>query len=133
MILGRGRPATKRTGCVSCRWRSAADAFRGRVTASTPAGTCDPRPARPCPSTFMVMTSTSTSEVVGLDDEEAERRAASGRANVVDDATSRSVSAILRANVLTRFNALLGSLLVVILVVGPPQDALFGIVLVGNT
>ena len=33
----------------------------------------------------------------------------------------------------TRFNALLGSLLVVILIVGPPQDALFGIILVVNT
>jgi cation-transporting ATPase E len=52
---------------------------------------------------------------------------------VDDDATSRSLAAILRANVMTRFNALLGSLLVVILIVGPPQDALFGFVLVGNT
>ncbi len=39
----------------------------------------------------------------------------------------------MRANVLTRFNAILGALLVVILVVGPLQDALFGIVLVTNT
>ncbi|HSR23181.1 MAG TPA: HAD-IC family P-type ATPase, partial [Candidatus Eisenbacteria bacterium] len=40
---------------------------------------------------------------------------------------------ILRANLLTRFNAILGGLLVVILVVGPLQDALFGLVLVANT
>ena len=40
---------------------------------------------------------------------------------------------ILRANVLTRFNAILGTLLVVVVAVGPPQDALFGIVLVVNT
>jgi cation-transporting ATPase E len=46
--------------------------------------------------------------------------------------TSRSVAAILRANLLTRFNAMLGALLVVIVVVGPIQDALFGIVLVAN-
>jgi cation-transporting ATPase E len=38
-----------------------------------------------------------------------------------------------RANVLTRFNALLGGLLVVILVVGPFQDALFGLLLVANS
>jgi len=46
--------------------------------------------------------------------------------------TSRTVGEILRANLLTRFNAILGALLVVILVVGPAQDALFGIVLVTN-
>lgn len=39
---------------------------------------------------------------------------------------------ILRANLLTRFNFILATLLVVILVVGEPQDALFGIVLVAN-
>ena len=70
---------------------------------------------------------------VGLDEDEAHRRAEEGRANVAGEDTSRSVASILKANIVTRFNALLGSLLVVILVVGPPQDALFGIVLVGNT
>ena len=49
------------------------------------------------------------------------------------DSSTRTVGEIVRANVLTRFNALLGSLLLVILVVGPLQDALFGIVLVANT
>src|SRR5262249_9979727 len=39
---------------------------------------------------------------------------------------------ILRANILTRFNLILGALLAVILAVGQPQDALFGIVLVTN-
>ena len=34
---------------------------------------------------------------------------------------------------LTRFNAILGTLFVVVVAVGPPQDALFGIVLVVNT
>jgi cation-transporting ATPase E len=42
------------------------------------------------------------------------------------------VAEILRANLLTRFNFILGALLVVILVVGQLQDALFGIVLVAN-
>ncbi len=46
--------------------------------------------------------------------------------------TSRSIREIRRANLLTRFNALLGALLVVMLVVGPPQDALFGLVLIAN-
>ena len=48
-------------------------------------------------------------------------------------APTRTIGQILRANVLTRFNLLLGSLLVVILVVGPLQDALFGLVIVANT
>src|SRR5207302_13138 len=47
--------------------------------------------------------------------------------------TSRSIAHILRANILTRFNAILGALFAAILVVGPFQDALFGIVLVLNT
>jgi len=69
----------------------------------------------------------------GLTEAEALARARAGRANVVVDETSRSVREILRANLVTRFNALLGSLLIVILVVGPIQDALFGLVLVSNT
>jgi cation-transporting P-type ATPase E len=76
---------------------------------------------------------TSEGVAVALTEAEARARAAAGRANTVVDQTSRPVSAIVRANVLTRFNALLGSLLVVILIVGPIQDALFGIILVGNT
>ena len=58
---------------------------------------------------------------------------ADGRVNRAPDGTSRSLWQIVRANVLTRFNAILGTLLVVILTVGPLQDALFGIVLVTNT
>ena len=34
---------------------------------------------------------------------------------------------------LTRFNAILGSLFVVVVIIGPPQDALFGAVLPVNT
>src|SRR5262245_19585140 len=76
---------------------------------------------------------TSEGAAVALTEAEAKARAAAGRANVVVDQTSRTVNEIVRANVFTRFNALLGSLLVVILIIGPPQDALFGIVLVCNT
>ena len=34
---------------------------------------------------------------------------------------------------LTRFNAILGFLFVLVMIVGPPQDALFGVVLAVNT
>ena len=39
----------------------------------------------------------------------------------------------MRANVFTRFNAILGAMLAVILVVGPIQDGTFGLVLVANS
>jgi magnesium-transporting ATPase (P-type) len=43
------------------------------------------------------------------------------------------VADIVRANVLTRFNAIVGALAAVVLVTGHPQDALFGLVIVANT
>ncbi|HYT26905.1 MAG TPA: cation-translocating P-type ATPase, partial [Actinomycetota bacterium] len=69
----------------------------------------------------------------GLTAAEVADRVARGLANDVPRAPTRTVGQILRANVLTRFNLLLGSLLAVILVVGPLQDALFGLVIVANT
>ena len=69
----------------------------------------------------------------GLDDVEAADRARRGLVNRAPTQSSRSLSAIVRANVFTRFNAILAALLVVILTVGPIQDALFGVVLVVNT
>jgi len=69
----------------------------------------------------------------GLTSAEAARRRQDGLGNDYRPPTSRPVSVILRTNVFTRFNALLGSLLVVILVVGPVQDALFGLALLANT
>src|SRR6266511_865068 len=62
----------------------------------------------------------------------AERRAL-GQVNDVPATPSRTTKEIVRANVLTRFNALLGSMLVLILIVGPLQDALFGVVIVLNS
>ena len=69
----------------------------------------------------------------GLTDAEVAERVESGRVNRAPGGTSRSLWAIVRANVFTRFNAILGALLVVILTIGPLQDALFGVVLVANT
>jgi len=69
----------------------------------------------------------------GLSDSEVQERVRAGKANGVPPTTGRTVAQIVRANVLTRFNAILGSLFVVAVVVGPPQDALFGVVLVANT
>jgi cation-transporting ATPase E len=61
----------------------------------------------------------------------AERRQL-GLVNVTTNTNVRTVGDIVRANVATRFNAILGTLLVVVLVIGDFRDALFGIVLVSN-
>jgi cation-transporting ATPase E len=79
------------------------------------------------PAALVAQTPTS-----GLSSTEVAQRRAQGLGNTEPEHTSRSVTEILRANILTRFNFILGGLLAVILAVGQPQDALFGIVLVAN-
>ncbi|HEV3451659.1 MAG TPA: HAD-IC family P-type ATPase [Acidimicrobiia bacterium] len=69
----------------------------------------------------------------GLTAAEVRDRVSRGLTNGGGERTSRSYGEIIRANVLTRFNAILGTLLVVVLVVGHPQDGLFGFVLVANS
>ncbi len=73
------------------------------------------------------------SSVTGLNNEEVEQRILAGQVNAAAPSTGRSLIEIARANVFTRFNAILGSLFVVVAFVGPVQDGLFGIVLVANT
>ncbi len=68
----------------------------------------------------------------GLTAAEVQERVARGATNDAGTRTSRTVSEIVRANVFTRFNAILGAMLAVILVVGPIQDATFGLVLIAN-
>ena len=69
----------------------------------------------------------------GLTSAEVEARHLRGQGNRVPAVSSRSTGSILAANILTRFNILLALLLVTILVIGPIQDALFGLVLIVNT
>jgi len=69
----------------------------------------------------------------GLTADEVAARVADGRVNDVPTRSSRSAADIVRGNVFTRFNAIIGTLFVVILVVGPIQDGLFGLVIVANT
>jgi cation-transporting ATPase E len=68
----------------------------------------------------------------GLTAEQVRERVARGAVNDTGERTSRTLGEIIRANVFTRFNAILGVMLAVILVVGPIQDATFGIVLIAN-
>jgi cation-transporting ATPase E len=74
-----------------------------------------------------------TPAITGLDQAAVRERVQAGHVNEAPPEAGRTLSQILRANVLTRFNAILGALFVVVVAVGPPQDALFGVVLVVNT
>ena len=58
---------------------------------------------------------------------------AGGHSNFVDRASSRSTWQIIKANVLTRFNAILGALFVLVMVSGSIADGLFGVVLIVNS
>ncbi len=68
----------------------------------------------------------------GLTAAEVAERVSRGQINDVPAAPTRTVGQIVRANIFTRFNAILGAMLAIILVVGPFQDALFGLVLIAN-
>jgi len=69
----------------------------------------------------------------GLTRAQVAGRVAAGQVNLVEQASSRSTWQIIKANVLTRFNAILGALLVLVLVTGSFADGLFGVVLVVNS
>jgi magnesium-transporting ATPase (P-type)/membrane-associated phospholipid phosphatase len=68
----------------------------------------------------------------GLSEAEVRERVARGEINKAEHKSSRSLAQIVRSNVFTRFNALLGGLVVVILLTGSARDALFAVVLVAN-
>ncbi|MFE9678447.1 HAD-IC family P-type ATPase [Streptomyces sp. NPDC006259] len=69
----------------------------------------------------------------GLTTAEVAERVARGQVNDIPVRSSRSVGEIVRANVFTRFNAIIGVLWVVMLFVAPMQDNLFGYVILANT
>ncbi|MFD7709295.1 HAD-IC family P-type ATPase [Streptomyces sp. NPDC059786] len=89
----------------------------------TDAGT-DVDPARP---------SAPPGRARGLTAAEVAERVAQGKVNDVPVRSSRSLMEIVRANVFTRFNAIIGVLWVIMLFVAPFQDSLFGYVIIANT
>jgi cation-transporting ATPase E len=70
---------------------------------------------------------------VGLTSAEVADRVAAGQVNHRPDRSSRRYGEIVRSNVVTRFNALIGVLAAVVLVFGHPIDAIFALVMVFNT
>ncbi|MFF3393028.1 cation-translocating P-type ATPase [Streptomyces sp. NPDC002669] len=69
----------------------------------------------------------------GLTAAEVAERIARGEVNDVPVRSSRSLREIVRANVFTRFNLIIGVLWAIMLFVAPIQDSLFGFVIVANT
>ena len=74
-----------------------------------------------------------TTQISGLTQAEVAERVARGETNDAPDPRSRSLGSIIRANTLTWFNALIGSMWVVMWFVAPFQDSLFGFVIVANS
>ncbi|MER6073708.1 HAD-IC family P-type ATPase [Streptomyces sp. NPDC001817] len=70
---------------------------------------------------------------IGLTGAEVAERLSRGQVNDVPVRSSRSLGEIVRANVFTRFNAIIGVLWLVMLFVAPIQDSLFGFVILANT
>ncbi|MFD3619292.1 HAD-IC family P-type ATPase [Streptomyces sp. NPDC058676] len=76
---------------------------------------------------------TVTAAATGLTAAEVAERVARGQVNDVPVRSSRSTVEIVRANVFTRFNAIIGVLWVIMMFVAPFQDSLFGYVILANT
>lgn len=75
----------------------------------------------------------TVSITTGLSDAEVAVRVAQGQTNDVPSRASRSVGEIIRANVLTRINAILGVLLAIVLATGSLINGLFGLLIVANS
>lgn len=71
--------------------------------------------------------------IAGLTDAEVGQRAADGKRNDVPTRAARSVPEIIRANVFTRINAILGVLLLVVLTTGSLINGLFGLLIIVNS
>lgn len=69
----------------------------------------------------------------GLTAAQVEQRRRDGQTNDVPARASRSVGEIVRANVFTRINAILGVLLVLVLATGSIIDGMFGLLIVANS
>src|SRR5215211_7637070 len=75
----------------------------------------------------------TTLVATGLSDVEVAKRVAEGKTNDVPTRAARSVADIVRANVFTRINAILGVLLVIVLSTGSVINGLFGLLIIANS
>ena len=75
----------------------------------------------------------ATDTDVGLTSAEVAERTSQGQVNTTEQATSRPLWTIVKTNVFTRFNAILGVLFVLVLSTGSFADGLFGVILIVNS
>ena len=74
-----------------------------------------------------------TAANTGLSDAEVAQRVAAGKTNDVPGRASRTVQEIVRANVFTRINAILGVLFLIVLATGSLINGLFGLLIIANS
>lgn len=74
-----------------------------------------------------------TDAVRGLHSAQVADRIAAGQLNTSGSSSSRSSWLIIKSNTMTRFNAILGALFILVIVAGSWADGLFGIVLIVNS
>ncbi|WCS17569.1 cation-translocating P-type ATPase [Mycobacterium marinum] len=70
---------------------------------------------------------------IGLTDAEVAARLAEGKSNDIPERATRSVAQIVRANVFTRINAILGVLLLIVLATGSVINGMFGLLIIANS
>ncbi|WP_125078581.1 cation-translocating P-type ATPase [Mycobacterium sp. P7213] len=75
----------------------------------------------------------TTARTAGLTDAEVADRVSRGQTNDIPARAARSVREIIRANVFTRINAILGVLLAIVLTTGSLINGLFGLLIVFNS
>nr|WP_197508316.1 cation-translocating P-type ATPase [Mycobacterium sp. E802] len=75
----------------------------------------------------------TTINAVGLTDAEVAQRIAEGKSNDVPTRAARSVSEIVRGNVFTRINAILGVLFLIVLSTGSLINGAFGLLIIANS
>ena len=71
--------------------------------------------------------------IAGLTEAEVAQRRTAGQANELPPRSGRSVGQIIRANVFTRINALLGVLFVLVMVTGSWINGAFGLLIIANS
>ncbi|MFM2070813.1 MAG: hypothetical protein RLZZ623_1076 [Actinomycetota bacterium] len=91
----------------------------------------DPDIARPAPAAAAA--ATSADPAIGLTAAQVAERVAAGLTNDVPAAPTRNVGQIVRGNVLTPINFIVGALAALVIVAGSPKDALFGGVIIVNS
>jgi len=69
----------------------------------------------------------------GLTDAEVAQQIAEGKSNDIPERAARSIAEIVRANVFTRINAILGVLLMIVVATGSLINGLFGLLIIANS